>query len=84
MTGLSGEELRRNILSHALNLFDELNFEGVIQMIDGPVSQDDEFSVWTGAAHKEFIPLMAYCRALRKTESAHPAAIPIKQDQPDQ
>jgi len=84
MTGLSRADIERNVLAHAQSLFDELNFEGVIQMIDGPVSQDGDFSVWTGAAHKEFIQLMAYCRALRKSESAPSAAIPAKQNQPDQ
>jgi hypothetical protein len=70
ITGLSHEEIERNVLSHALSLFDELNFGGPILMIDGPVTQDDDFSVWTGSAHKEFIQLMAYCRGLRNSYSS--------------
>ncbi len=70
ITGLSHEEIEKNVLSHALCLFDELNFDHPIETADGVATQDDEFSVWSFSAGKEFIQLMAYCRALRKSYSA--------------
>lgn len=69
-TGLSHQELEFRVTRMALSLFDELNFGETIETVDGTVSQNDEFSVWTGAAHKEFIEMMAYCRALRKSHDA--------------
>jgi len=70
ITGISHEEIEGHVISYALALFDELNFGHTVETVDGPAAQDDEFSFWTGAAHKEFIHLMAYCRALRKSHRA--------------
>ena len=66
ITGLTIEELKERVVRQSLNLFDELNFSGTVNFSDGPKVQDDEFSVWTGSAHKDYIELIAYCRALRK------------------
>lgn len=66
ITGLSIDELKEGVVRQSLCLFDELNFSGTVNFSDGPKSQDDEFSIWTGSAHKDFIEMIAYCRALRK------------------
>lgn len=68
--GLSVQQLECSIVSHALSMFDELNFGHAIETVDGPVTQDDEFSIWSASTHKEFIQLIAYCRALRKAHAA--------------
>jgi hypothetical protein len=50
-------EIERRVIRQAVSLFDEL---------DATEHQTGRFEMWTMSADKEFIELMAWCRAYRK------------------